>query len=92
MTLSGKDLCMLEHATTLAGMGLKHFYVHNKGEASGYAAQVGGIYREALARAFAGQQAGDQGAALEALAGLAREGLCNGYYFEGAGQRYVGRI
>jgi putative protease len=25
------------------------------------------------------------------LAALARMGLCNGYYFEGAGRRYFGR-
>jgi len=91
MTLSGKDLCMVEHAATLAGMGLKHFYVHNKGEARGYASQVGRIYRDALKRAFAGEAAGDAAEPLATLAGLAREGLCNGYYFEGAGQRYFGR-
>ncbi|NMG27514.1 peptidase U32 family protein [Aromatoleum evansii] len=91
MTLSGKDLCMVEHGERLAGMGLKHFYVHNKGEAPGYAAAVGHIYRDALARAFAGEAAGDFAPALDTLAGLAREGLCNGYYFEGAGQRYIGR-
>ncbi|HJV24330.1 MAG TPA: peptidase U32 family protein [Aromatoleum sp.] len=91
MTLSGKDLCMLEHATTLAGMGLAHFYVHNKGEAPGYAAAVGSIYREALTRAFAGAPGADPASALVTLTALAREGLCNGYYFEGAGQRYIGR-
>lgn len=91
MTLSGKDLCMLEHATKLAEMGLSHFYVHNKGEAAGYAASVGRIYREALTRAFAGAPAAEPSSALATLTGLAREGLCNGYYFEGAGQRYVGR-
>jgi putative protease len=92
MTLSGKDLCMVEHAAALAGMGLKHFYVQNKGEARGYAAQVGGIYRDALTRAFAGKDAEDPAPLLATLAGLAREGLCNGYYFEGAGQRYFGRL
>lgn len=91
MTLSGKDLCMVEHGERLAGMGLKHFYVHNKGEAPGYAAAVGRIYRDALQRAFAGEAATDFAPALDTLGGLAREGLCNGYYFEGAGQRYIGR-
>lgn len=91
MTLSGKDLCMLEHARSLAEQGFRHFYVHNKGEAPGYAAKVGAIYRDALARAFEGREADDPAPALERLAGLAREGLCNGYYFKGAGQRYIGR-
>ncbi len=90
MTLSGKDLCMLEHAQSLAGQGFRHFYVHNKGEAGGYAGQVGAIYRAALERAVAGQEAEDPAPALERLAAMAREGLCNGYYFKGAGQRYIG--
>lgn len=90
MTLSGKDLCMVEHAETLARMGFTAFYVHNKGEAPGYADQVGSLYRAALERAFAGQE-DDPTAALTTLASLSREGLCNGYYFEGAGQRYFGR-
>lgn len=91
MTLSGKDLCMVEHAETLIDTGFTAFYVHNRGEAPGYAATVGGLYRAALERAVAGQSQADAIPALTVLAGLSREGLCNGYYFEGAGQRYVGR-
>ncbi len=91
MTLSGKDLCMVEHANTLAVQGFTAFYVHNKGEANGYAAGVGRIYRAALESAFGSQAAPDCAPWLVELNGLAREGLCNGYYFEAAGQRYFGR-
>lgn len=92
MTLSGKDLCMVEHADTLVERGFTAFYVQNKGEAPGYAAEVGALYREALERAFAGQAAADAAPLLATLDGLSQEGLCNGYYFEGAGQRYFGRV
>lgn len=92
MTLSGKDLCMLEHAESLIGMGFTAFYVHNKGEAAGYAGQVGRLYRAALERAAAGLAADDPVPALGILSACAQEGLCNGYYFEGAGQRYFGRV
>jgi putative protease len=92
MTLSGKDLCLVEHADRLAAEGFTAFYVQNKGEATGYAAKVGSIYRTALDRAFAGRAETNCGPWLAELGLLAREGLCNGYYFEGAGQRYFGRI
>jgi putative protease len=91
MTLSGKDLCLVEHADRLAAEGFTAFYVQNKGEAAGYATKVGAIYRAALERAFAGQADADCAPWLAELGTLAREGLCNGYYFEGAGQRYFGR-
>lgn len=89
MTLSGKDLCMIEHVDELAALGLNCFYVQSMGEGLNYAGAVGRIYREALTRAFAGEEV-DNGAWLDQLRLLARIGLCNGYYFEGAGQRYVG--
>jgi len=91
MTLSGKDLCLVEHADRLAAEGFTAFYVQNKGEADDYAGKVGHIYRAALERAFAGQKDADCAPWLAELGALSREGLCNGYYFEGAGQRYVGR-
>ncbi len=91
MTLSGKDLCLVEHADRLAAEGFTAFYVQNKGEAAGYASKVGSIYRAALEVAFAGQARTDCAPWLAELGNLAREGLCNGYYFEGAGQRYFGR-
>ena len=91
MTLSGSDLCMLEHLEELAAAKLDAFYVQSHGESSEYVAAVGRLYRDGLTRAFSGQPAGDLSAALEELTALAKMGLCNGYYFENAGRRYLGR-
>ncbi|OIQ92615.1 putative protease YdcP precursor [mine drainage metagenome] len=91
MTLSGKDLCMLEHASTLMDMGFNIFYVQSKGESKDYVGKVGKIYRDALQKSFAGEDAPDYAPLMANLSSLAREGLCNGYYFESAGQRYFGR-
>ncbi len=90
MTLSGSDLCMLEHVEELAAAKLTAFYVQSHGESSDYTAVVGAMYREALTRAFAGEPLGDSVPQLQRLAGLSKMGLCNGYYFESAGRRYVG--
>ncbi len=91
MTLSGSDLCMLEHVDELAAARLSAFYVQSHGESAEYIAAVGRIYREALTTAFSGQPLGDLGMPMQELAGLAKMGLCNGYYYESAGRRYVGR-
>ena len=91
MTVSGKDLCMIEHVDALADHGLTHFYVQSHGESPDYVTTVGEIYREALARAFEGGSAVDATERVARLSALTKMGLCNGYYFESAGQRYVGR-
>ncbi len=91
MTMSGSDLCMLEHVEELAAAKLNAFYIQSHGEEEDYAARVGEIYRDALTCAFAGQPLENLEARLEALRGLAKMGLCNGYYYEGAGRRYFGR-
>jgi putative protease len=92
MTLSGKDLCMLEHLPAMLSRGLSAFYVQSHGEGPEYIGKVGAIYRAALERAAAGitASAEQNTADLATLAALAPKGLCNGYYFESAGQRYVG--
>lgn len=91
MTLSGKDLCMVEHLPTMLARGLTAFYVQSHGEGPEYVAKTGAIYRAALERAIAGQPVGSEEMAgwLATLESLAPKGLCNGYYFESAGQRYV---
>ena len=92
MTLSGSDLCMLEHLDELAAAKLNAFYVQSHGEDTNYIAAVGRIYREALTQAFTGQPLGDQSTALQELSEHSKMGLCNGYYYESAGRRYVGRV
>ncbi len=89
MTLSGKDLCMIEHMNYLTEAGLEHFYIQSHGEDASYINKVGKIYRDALNRV------NDKYSTLadswiKELSVLSHEGLCNGYYFENAGQKYVG--
>lgn len=90
MTLSGKDLCMIEHIPQLLEAGETCFYVQSHCETPDYVATVGKHYREALEQTVAGQTPQVK-AGLDELGKLAKEGLCNGYYFEGAGQTYIGR-
>lgn len=90
MTVSGKDLCMIEHVSELAEMGLDKFYVQSMCESLDYIGAVGRIYREALMAEFEGEGTPDYNFWLKQLSGLAKMGLCNGYYFESAGQKYNG--
>lgn len=92
MTLSGKDLCMVEHVNTLVAEGLTNFFVQSHGESPDYVATVGRIYRDAITRAAEDETAADMSASVAQLSALAKMGLCNGYYFESAGQRYLGRV
>jgi len=91
MTLSGSDLCMLEHVERLAAAGLTAFYVQSHGESAEYIETVGRIYRAALDKAFGGEPLGDLDDSLRELTDMAKMGLCNGYYFGNAGRQYVGR-
>lgn len=91
MTLSGSDLCMLEHLPELAAARLTSFYVQSHGESAAFVETVGRAYRDGLRRALAGEPDPGLAGRVEELRGLAKMGLCNGYFFEGAGRRYVGR-
>lgn len=92
MTVSGKDLCMIEHMQSLTEQGFRYFHVQNLGESADYAGAVGTIYRNELNRIIAGQQQQEtMEQAIHALSGHSKMGLCNGYFFEGAGQHYIGR-
>jgi putative protease len=91
MTLSGKDLCMIEHIPELLQAGQSYFYIQSHGETPEYVETTGRLYRQALQQAEAGNCCDDQQAEMDALSALSKEGLCNGYYFEGAGQTYIAR-
>jgi len=89
VTLSGKDLCMIEHLPELVRRGFTTFHVYSLGESADYVAAVGSIYRDALERLFGGEPF-PAVPSLERLRALATLDLCNGYYFQVSGHRYVG--
>jgi putative protease len=87
--LSGRDACLLEHLPRLLADGHRHFRVEAVSETPAYRLTVGRVYREALARALAGDVMLDSGwwALLRAHS---RAGFCNGFAFGQSGLEYVG--
>ena len=91
--LSGKELCMIEHLPELLAAGHRRFYIGTFAEAPDYAASLGALYREALEEACAdGQGYRVRDGWIETIRRFAPVGLCNGFYFNAAGQSYVGEL
>jgi putative protease len=90
MTLSGKDLCMVEHIEDLIKKGVKNFYVQSHGESSEFIETTGQIYKEVISKAL-DQEEIHLGDKIADLIDLAHEGICNGYYFGSTGSQYHGR-
>jgi putative protease len=87
--LSGRDACLLEHLPRLVADGHRHFRIEAVSETPAYRHEVGRVYRDALARALAG----DAALAAEWWAPLrahSRAGFCNGFAFGRSGLEYVG--
>ncbi len=82
VTLSGKDVCMYEHIEKLSFVDALR--VEALCERVGYREEVGRIYRKRLETGF------DKRDFLK-LVELAEVGICNGFYFNKAGQVYVSR-
>ncbi len=87
--LSGRDVCLLEHLPRLLAAGHRHFRIEAVSERPAYRAQVGAVYRDALARALAGDPALEP-RWWETLRRHARVGFCNGFSFGRSGMEYVG--
>ncbi len=87
--LSGKDVCMIEHLPRLLAGGHRHFRVEAVSESAAYRRDVGAVYREALARALAGEHRQDE-RWWETVRRHSRLGLCNGFYFGKTGMEYLG--
>lgn len=87
--LSGRDACLLEHLPRLVADGHRHFRVEAVSERPAYRLQVGRVYREALARALAGDPRVDSGW-WTLLRAHSRAGFCNGFAFGRSGLEYVG--
>jgi putative protease len=90
MTLSGKDLCMLEHLDYLKKKNMNCFYIQSHGEDNEYIDTIGDIYRNALL-SIEKETEPAYNILIGILSGFSHKGMCNGYYFGRAGQQYVGR-
>jgi putative protease len=86
--LSGRDLCLLEHLPRLLAAGHRHFRVEAVSESPAYRRDVGAVYREAIARALAGDPARDA-RWWPVLRRHSRLGFCNGFAFGRSGMEYV---
>jgi putative protease len=87
--LTGRDACLLEHLPRLVRDGHRHFRVEAVSETPAYRLSAGRVYREALARALAGDP-GLDGDWWTALRAHSRAGFCNGFAFGRSGLEYVG--
>lgn len=90
MTLSGKDLCMVEHIEDLLDKNVKHFSIQSHGESKEFIETTGAIYKDVL-NAYFNKQSSLITDKVNKLQNLSHEGLCNGYYFGQTGQNYQGR-
>jgi putative protease len=86
--LSGRDVCMLEHLSALWATGYRTFRLTALSERPAYRAEVGAVYRTALAAVAAGDARCPE-AWWETIKRHSRIGLCNGFYFGQSGQAYV---
>jgi len=88
--LSGRDLCMLEHLPALIAAGHRVFRIEAAYETPEYRLKMAQIYRVALERALAGDEAVDE-SAWQVIREHTAVGLCNGFYFGRSGSDYVGK-
>jgi len=90
--LSGRDMCLLEHLPRLVADGFRIFRVEGYYETAAYRSEIGTVYREALARAFAAGPFAVEDRWADAARRHAPRGLCNGYCFGTSGRAYVGTV
>ncbi len=90
--LSGRDMCLLEHLPRLVREGFRVFRVEGLYETAAYRSEIGAVYRESLAIAFAGGDYAVMEGWASAVRRHAKRGLCNGYCFGFAGRKYVGTV
>lgn len=88
VTMSGKDVCLIEHLPEVVRRGFKVFRIESFAENRDYAGVVGNIYRRALEEATGGRDFNPYNY-LPDLQKISRSNLCNGYYFATSGQEYV---
>jgi len=88
--LSGKDVCMLEHLSTLLAAGHRVFRIEAAYEKPEYRLKIARIYRTALERALAGDGNVDE-SVWQVIREHTAVGLCNGFYFGRTGGEYFGQ-
>ncbi|HEV8674039.1 MAG TPA: peptidase U32 family protein [Methylomirabilota bacterium] len=86
--LSGRDVCLLEHLPRLLTAGHRHFRIEAVSESPAYRRDVGAVYRDALARALAGDVGLDPRWS-QTLGAHSKVGFCNGFAFGKSGMEYV---
>ena len=89
-TISGKDVCMLEHLPALITSGHRVFRIEAAYETPAYRLEIGKVYREALELALSDESYVVEERWWEIVRGHARIGLCNGFYFGKTGMEYLG--
>lgn len=87
MTLSAKDLCMIEHIDDLLSQGVENFHIQSHGESKEFIENTGKIYKEVITQCLNKEVASLENK-IEILTHLSHEGLCNGYYFGASGREY----
>lgn len=90
MTLSGKDLCMVEHLDELLSKGVTNLLIQSHGESVEFIETAGRVYKESIT-AYLDKKDANLEEKVKELQTIAHEGLCNGYYFGSTGQNYHGR-
>jgi putative protease len=89
-TLSGRDVCILEHLPAFVRRGFGTFRIEGGGDPA-YLREAGRAYRHVLDELSGGREvpAGVMEDCLGRLAPFSPGGFCNGYYFRMAGSEYV---
>lgn len=93
VTMSGKDVCMLEHIPLLIKKGFDCFRLNTLAENPAYFEAAGKAYREAIDMCMENKKSEEYSRfakeAVNRLASFSPNGFCNGYYFKVSGSSYL---
>ncbi|MCD4783505.1 MAG: U32 family peptidase [Candidatus Eremiobacteraeota bacterium] len=97
ITMSGKDVCMMEHMPLLAEKGFGYFRIDDFVSEADYFNTAGKLYRQALELIKApGPDKEEYDVKtreyMDILSRFNSNGFCNGYYFKTSGSEYVKEV